>query len=493
MILTTNTVEHLPARGLEASLRNWRLVTEQLRARKIGHFAVPEEHGYKIGVTRPFFSQLKRMLYRLTFTPEIIVEYQLHQCWHRYLAQLSPDRIMSQTARYRIYRKSKRWGRTLYGPEFACIVEIWNEHTGYLDCDYSNKIASRIPINSTKTICKFDSLTQIHTFHVDKRSALHVDFPIDIVYTWVDGSDPKWRKIRGQHQLTDQNKENRHPSADSEARYYNRDELRYSLRSVCMYVDFFRRVYLVTNGQIPDWLNAVHPDIRIVAHPEIFHDTSALPTFNSHAIESQLHHIDGLSEHFLYFNDDVFISRPLHPECFFTPNGLAKIFPSTHNIPIQIADYIDRPIDTAAQRTQLLLEKQFGRYSTHKPQHAPIALKRDVLNEMENIYQEEFTATTRSKFRTPTDISVAASLFAYFALNTHEAVPGLLKTRYIDINELLFPLLIAPFSNLARGKYDTFCLNEVEGGNIQAQIRDHLVSYFLSWRFPLPSPFELSG
>ena len=38
-----------------------------------------------------------------------------------------------------------------------------------------------------------------------------------------------------------------------------------------------------------------------------------LPTHNSHAVESQLHHIPGIAEHFLYSNDDMFFGRPLQP------------------------------------------------------------------------------------------------------------------------------------------------------------------------------------
>ena len=67
----------------------------------------------------------------------------------------------------------------------------------------------------------------------------------------------------------------------------------------------------------------------MVPHREIFGDTGRLPTFNSQAIESRLHRIPGLAEHFLYLNDDVFLGRPVPPEMFFTPGGLTRFFPST--------------------------------------------------------------------------------------------------------------------------------------------------------------------
>ena len=42
-----------------------------------------------------------------------------------------------------------------------------------------------------------------------------------------------------------------------------------------------------------------------------------LPTYNSHTIELNLHRIPGLSENFVYFNDDVFLIRPVTPQHFF--------------------------------------------------------------------------------------------------------------------------------------------------------------------------------
>ena len=46
-----------------------------------------------------------------------------------------------------------------------------------------------------------------------------------------------------------------------------------------------------------------------------------LPTFNSHAIELHMHKIKGLSEHFVYFNDDMILNAPVAPEYYFR-NGL---------------------------------------------------------------------------------------------------------------------------------------------------------------------------
>ena len=62
-----------------------------------------------------------------------------------------------------------------------------------------------------------------------------------------------------------------------------------------------RRVYIVTNGQIPNWLNLNHPRVRVVTHEEIFVNKSHLPTFSSPAIETHIHRIPDLSERYNSF------------------------------------------------------------------------------------------------------------------------------------------------------------------------------------------------
>ncbi|KAH3714488.1 n-acetylglucosamine-1-phosphotransferase subunits alpha beta [Pelomyxa schiedti] len=85
--------------------------------------------------------------------------------------------------------------------------------------------------------------------------------------------------------------------------------LRFSVRSIAAFMPYVRDVIIVTNGQVPTWLNTSAPGIRIVTHKEIFHNSSDLPTFNSNAIEAHLHNIPGIAECFLYMNDDFFLMR----------------------------------------------------------------------------------------------------------------------------------------------------------------------------------------
>lgn len=102
----------------------------------------------------------------------------------------------------------------------------------------------------------------------------------------------------------------------SEQRFSDKYELKFSLRSLEQYAPWIGHVYIVTNGQIPYWLNLDCDRVTVVSHSEIFTDTYDLPTFSSPAIESHLHRIPGLSTRFIYFNDDVFLGAPTYLEDF---------------------------------------------------------------------------------------------------------------------------------------------------------------------------------
>lgn len=106
--------------------------------------------------------------------------------------------------------------------------------------------------------------------------------------------------------------------AYGENRFSDKDELRYSLRSVEKFANWVRNIYVVTNGQVPNWLNTSHPRIKLVHHSQIYTNQSHLPTFNSASIECHLHRIEGLSKRFLYLNDDFLFGRPVYPEDFYS-------------------------------------------------------------------------------------------------------------------------------------------------------------------------------
>lgn len=309
--------------------------------------------------------------------------------------------------------------------------------------------------------------------------------PVDVVYTWVDGADPAWvddfRRTAGKQGRAFDD------SALDPARYHSRDELRYSLRSLWMYAGWVNHVYIVTAGQRPPWL-ADHPAVTVVDHAEIL-AADARPTFNSHAIEASLHLIDGLSEHFVYFNDDMFLGRPTRPELFFTVNGLARVFQSG----ARVSGYEDEEtlaVDTAARRGRELLIGRFGRTTTHKPLHSPYPLRRSALHALDRDFPDEVAATRRSRFRSPADLSVAASLGQHYALACGSAVLSEIDTEYVHVES---GRLQWHLDRIRLGRrFDTYCINETRSGPDDPD-REMALRTFFEELHPVPAPWELEG
>lgn len=133
---------------------------------------------------------------------------------------------------------------------------------------------------------------------------------IDFVVPWVDGSDPEWQK--------EYSKYSEKPITPE--RYRDWGVFRYWFRAVEKYAPWVNKVHLITCGQVPEWLNRECSKLNLVFHEDyIPHEW--LPTFSANPIELNMHRIQGLSEHFVYFNDDTYLSAPCKESDFFK-NGL---------------------------------------------------------------------------------------------------------------------------------------------------------------------------
>ncbi|KAM8714210.1 hypothetical protein ACLKA7_014363 [Drosophila subpalustris] len=139
--------------------------------------------------------------------------------------------------------------------------------------------------------------------------------PIDAVYTWVNGTDPDFIETIRRYD----------PSYDP-SRFDDKNELRYSLRSLEKHASWIRHVYIVTNGQIPSWLDLNYERVTVVPHEHLAPDPKQLPTFSSAAIETFIHRIPKLSKRFLYLNDDIFLGAPLYPEDLYTEAEGVRVY-----------------------------------------------------------------------------------------------------------------------------------------------------------------------
>ena len=140
---------------------------------------------------------------------------------------------------------------------------------------------------------------------------------IDFVILWVDGNDPIW--IEEKERYASNNNER----AVEKSRFRDWDNLQYWFRGIEKYANWVNKIFFVTYGHIPKWLDTNNPKLKIVKHAD-FMPKEDLPTFNSNAILINLHKIKGLSENFVVFNDDMFLLRPVKQTDFFDKNGTPR-------------------------------------------------------------------------------------------------------------------------------------------------------------------------
>ena len=147
------------------------------------------------------------------------------------------------------------------------------------------------------------------------------DSPIDFVVLWCDSSDSDWIREMA---LWKERISGEKVDIDA-ARYRDWSIFKYWFRSVEKYAPWVRKVHLVTNGQVPDFLDLSNSKIKLVIHKN-FMEPSSIPTFNSHAIELQVPFIEDLAEQFVYFNDDMFLVDYVMPEHFFRNGKRVELF-----------------------------------------------------------------------------------------------------------------------------------------------------------------------
>lgn len=314
--------------------------------------------------------------------------------------------------------------------------------------------------------------------------ASDITFDIDMVFSWVDGNDPEFQKRRAERMKDVVVGE----GDDSEARFRQIDELKYALRSVYLFAPWVRRIFIVTDSPKPSWL-ADHPGVTFVRSEEFFTDPAALPTHNSQAVESQLQHIPGLSEHFLYSNDDMFFGRPVQPGMFFSPGGITKFIEASTRIGLGDNDSDRSGFENSARVNRRLLMDRFDRLITRHLEHAATPLRKSVLLELEQEFAEDFHRTQLSRFRSSTDISVTNSLYHYYAQMTARAVQQeSAKVTYVDTTSRAGLDLLPGL--LKRRSQDFFCLNDGSFPEVPADERQARVQDFLERYYGIPAPWE---
>ena len=306
-----------------------------------------------------------------------------------------------------------------------------------------------------------------------------------MVYFWVDGNDPKWRakhdafcgKTSGTVETNGIN------------RFANNDELKYSLRSVAMYAPWIRKIFIITDDQVPVWLDTSNPNVKIIDHKDIL-PAESLPCFNSCLIGHYAYRTPGLAEHFLLGNDDTYINREVAPGDFFTSDGLPIVrlrrmyfrklrWSFRENVRKKTLSNYRRTLQRASQ----LVSDKFGHYYTGIPHHNINALLKSVCRDVaENIMRDEFASNNKNHIRNDDDVQNV--VFSYVALAEKRG-----KLRYVTDKESMIVKIHKDkhYERLDKYRPMLFCMNDSEYANDRGRA---MAKAYLEKRFPDKSEFE---
>ena len=312
---------------------------------------------------------------------------------------------------------------------------------------------------------------------------------IDVVLTWVNGSDPIWiEKIKKHFRKYNTNN----------GRFRDMNSLLFSIRSIYEYAPYIKNYYIVTDNQTPSFLNTSNLEFQdykltIVDHSDIFLNKSDLPVFNSNAIEANIHRIKGLKKCFLYLNDDLLLGNYEHPNYFIENNRIKVRFSNSYRAPnttrqrpkhiwfqlmentnTNINRILNLPIDT---------EHYFPCHNFH-------LLDRDIIFEYQDQLKEEYITVSRNKGRKKTDMELYYS-FAIYNYEKYKAPKAQCSSeRYyyqfgVDSqnNDIMIQKLLTSNSSC-------ICVNDNAPPNMTLDDDIIKLNIALEMKYPYPSPFE---
>jgi hypothetical protein len=289
---------------------------------------------------------------------------------------------------------------------------------------------------------------------------------IDVVYTWVDGNDPAWQKQKEIYTGK--------PKGDSIYRYNSTDELKYSLRSLYKHAPWINKIYIVVADlQKPRFVNENHPKIKIIQHSDII-PIRYLPTFNSIAIETCIHHIPGLEEHFLYFNDDCFLGNDITPEdifnkCYYREYEFSQLTPN------------DGEWICNMKNDYLLLKEKFPETKYIVPWHQAHFCKKSLMYELEYMFPENYEHSISQKLRKQTNEAACKTICLpnmQYNLGVVKGIYEFLPDKHsygVEMGDSDPTEAKKKLKHMKEKRFKFFCVNN----NIHNEIlRDFLEDYF---------------
>lgn len=326
--------------------------------------------------------------------------------------------------------------------------------------------------------------------------------PIDFVIPWVDSNDPIWQKDYAKH--------SNNPNILSNPRFRDWGVLHYWFRSIEQYAPWVNKIHFITYGHIPNWLNTDHPKLNVVKH-EDYIDSKYLPTFSSHVIELNMHRIKGLSENFVYFNDDTFLINPIDESFYFINNtprdacifdtiigrgdfehyllNNVKIYNKYFNKKSFLKKNLLKVYNLKYQKhlfKNILLSpwKEFTGFANF---HLPQPFNKSTLEKVWEKEKQLLTKVTSNKFRCSTDVN--QYLFQIWQILEGNFYPKNINGSGLNITPIKknFNLISSLFNDK---KTKVVCINDTEEIKDFSSSKEFISSLFMN-KLPKKSSFEL--
>lgn len=286
---------------------------------------------------------------------------------------------------------------------------------------------------------------------------------IDAVITWVDGDDPIHKRKREAY-LDD----TAPVSSIQSTRFASSGEIRFAVQSLLQFCPFLRRIYVVTDDQHPselDTILAAHSNVRIVDHREAFGEhADLLPVFSSRSIETVVHRIPGLAEHFLYLNDDIFVGRKMKAEDFFD-QGIPIIRGNFQRFPSKLTKWLKskirntRPGYNAAQRDAASLVGYRKTYLL--AEHQPHPMRRSTLERYYENREAELRAQISHRFRSADQVS-PIGMSNHLEILAGARVERPLDVGYVRPNRPTGDALVEVMAKLQGNAFASFCVQSLD-------------------------------
>lgn len=337
---------------------------------------------------------------------------------------------------------------------------------------------------------------------------------IDFVLPWVDGNDLLWQDKKDKYSI-------KNKVGLTNFRFRDFDTLKFVLRSIEKNCPWYNKIYLITEGHYPTWLNIHHNKIVLVTHDELYYDATNLPIFNSSSIEMNLANLKGLSEHFVYLNDDTIILNPINKSRFFVNNlpvdflchgwltrkklfSLLRpisIWEQSLNNNLNLVNKFRSPMGLNNEKlfhssysflnkiSNFLLKYLFKHYFWIEHWHHPQPYIKNTIKQVRFLFEKEMAICSKNKFRYYSDLT--HYLYRYWHLANGTFYPlkyndALVKNvaSVSDINKLIEKLNNYDFNFVCFNDSDKLSYDEFD------KVKDILYD-FLYKKFPTAVSFEI--